>query len=239
MISPNELYDPPSQVHAGRANTVFPWVAGLIGLACVLILATVIVRTWFHKDTQQDLPKPTTSNKEPSTATAFTAKLAFDSKTRWPVGFAISENYLPDATTRSFANGLTREYRADGSAKARGIKLRIAYPQAWRATEGVRPHILQKFSATDVRALESAMIVVKEIPAELQRSARDGDAELALQLATFECESAGYTLVDSGKVPLVGTVAGWTEYSARFDRLDVEVHLHGLLFFALFIEASW
>lgn len=44
-----------------------------------------------------------------------------------------------------FKNGQTKKYTSDGSGKSQGLKFSIKYPQSYKAKEGDRPHVVQKF----------------------------------------------------------------------------------------------
>ena len=48
-----------------------------------------------------------------------------------------------------FRANQTIQFSARGHAKSRGLDITLRYPRSWVATEGDRPHVVQKFTASD------------------------------------------------------------------------------------------
>lgn len=73
---------------------------------------------------------------------------------------------LADATTvtRAYIDGQHITFNTEGHPKAKGVNLTLAYPKSWRADEGLRPNIVQKFVSEGGRGLEIMMIITKELP---------------------------------------------------------------------------
>ena len=51
-----------------------------------------------------------------------------------------------------FRERQTATFNSAGHAKANGLEISLNYPRSWRAAEGVRPHIVQNFIASDAPA---------------------------------------------------------------------------------------
>lgn len=59
-----------------------------------------------------------------------------------------------------FIDGYTYTYENDGSGKARGIPFKIKVPLSWKAENGRRPHIVQKFTKVEHGVEGSAIFMV-------------------------------------------------------------------------------
>ena len=55
-------------------------------------------------------------------------------------------------------------YSTKGHPKAVGLDFRISVPSSWKQSEGVRPHIVQKWTKRDDHGVHSIMIVVADSP---------------------------------------------------------------------------
>lgn len=62
-----------------------------------------------------------------------------------------------------FRQGHILRYRTKGHPKALGLDFQISYPASWRAEEGERPHIVQKFISQNGHGLEAITLMVREI----------------------------------------------------------------------------
>ncbi|RJP31871.1 MAG: hypothetical protein C4547_15005, partial [Phycisphaerales bacterium] len=60
--------------------------------------------------------------------------------------------------TREFIDGRRLTFSTKDHPKARGANFTIAYPSSWKAAEGERPHIVQKFVSEGGRGFEIVMI---------------------------------------------------------------------------------
>ncbi|MEA3031016.1 MAG: hypothetical protein QOG13_2341 [Sphingomonadales bacterium] len=78
-----------------------------------------------------------------------------------------------------FRERQTATFNSAGHAKANGLEISLSYPRSWRAAEGVRPHIVQNFIATDAPA--TCNLLIREAApemneAELRASVQPGRA---------------------------------------------------------------
>ena len=64
-------------------------------------------------------------------------------------------------STREFLNYNRSSYNTEGHPKAKGIGFTIEYPNSWRAVEGARPNIVQKFVSERGKVFETAMIITR------------------------------------------------------------------------------
>ena len=60
----------------------------------------------------------------------------------------------------------SRVYSPNGNPKAQGLDFRIKYLSDWKAQEGERPHVVQKFIKKTNQAQVSYFILINKIPGE-------------------------------------------------------------------------
>lgn len=123
--------------------------------------------------------------------------------------------------------GYKREYRSDGSGKAKGVKFGIEYPMSWKADESRRPNIVKKFVSENGRGLEIVSLLVLETPASARSPATAKDVEEIRQARIWESVAVGSKTLDSGTVRLLGQPAIWGEYTWRTNQAGIDLELHG------------
>lgn len=79
-----------------------------------------------------------------------------------------------------FDDGFTKEYRTGGHTKSKGIDVGIQYPASWKAEEGRRPHIVQKFTSENGYGSTMALLLVRAFPEEMPRNATESDFDKAI-----------------------------------------------------------
>jgi len=67
-----------------------------------------------------------------------------------------------------FKNGQTQKFTSDGSGKSQGLKFSIKYPQSYKAKEGDRPHVVQKFQNSNNDC--DIIVIVMKLPQEYSTS---------------------------------------------------------------------
>lgn len=122
------------------------------------------------------------------------------------------------------------QYSTKGHVKAAGLSVTLKYPSSWKAMEGDRPHIVQKFYHGS-RPSVMALLVIKEMKSQaLTKEIEDAFSPEGLKSmipdgATFH----------SGKTTKVdGLTAGVTEYSMRQERAGEALESHYVSFVFVF-----
>jgi hypothetical protein len=78
-----------------------------------------------------------------------------------------------DNPSEEILRGHTRVFRTKDHPKAKGCDIQIAYPASWRAKEGERPNIIQKFISQNGHGLEVVMLMVKDLPIPISQKELD------------------------------------------------------------------
>lgn len=69
-----------------------------------------------------------------------------------------------DNPSEEFSRKYIRSYSTKDHAKAKGLELTFSYPVSWKAAEGDRPNIVQKFTSENGHGLEMFLVMVKDLP---------------------------------------------------------------------------
>lgn len=98
--------------------------------------------------------------------------------------------FLPDRVfsqpheLKEFQKDETITYSTKGHSKAKGLSVSIKYPKSWKAKEGERPNIVQKFSrAFDDGSSVMCFILIKDLPSEIKMFS---DEKIAKEIFTEE-----------------------------------------------------
>jgi hypothetical protein len=118
--------------------------------------------------------------------------------------------------------------------KSPGLTVELKYPKSWRAAEGKRPSILQKFQSKGGQGLITMMINVVPVPPEAG-SAR----EMAEELKNFNEEEAaallpaGAKLLTLEQTKLDGEPCAIMEFEHTASNAGINMEMRGLQFFAV------
>ncbi len=118
--------------------------------------------------------------------------------------------------------------------KSPGLTVEMKYPKSWRAAEGKRPSILQKFQSKGGQGLTTVMINVVPVPPEA------GDArEMAEELKNFNEEEAtallpaGAKLLKLEQTKLDGEPCAIMEFEHTASNAGINIEMRGLQFCAV------
>jgi hypothetical protein len=128
--------------------------------------------------------------------------------------------YCKSQSAQEFIDGKKKTYNTVGNPKAKGLHLSIEYPEGWSAAQGNRPNVPQKFVSEKGKGLEMLVIVVRNMPNDLQLSKDDIDAMFTPEsLAEIVPDAAIY--VGGKPITIDGLSGGWANYIQRQERLGL------------------
>jgi hypothetical protein len=123
--------------------------------------------------------------------------------------------------------GHRKIFSTDGHPKAKGVNLRIAYPESWEAKEGERPNIVQKFVSDGGSGREFALIITMELPLPPGIMLSDQDLQDLISPAELSgMLPEGATFIDAQSTEIDGAPAGLLEYALLAESAGVEVSIH-------------
>jgi len=97
---------------------------------------------------------------------------------------------------KEMIDGFINEYFTKESEKSDGINIKIKYPKSWKADNGDRPHVIQKFTSDNGHGLEGALIMIIKTKENLSKS----DIDILLSKEGME-----YQLPEKSKILDVNT----------------------------------
>lgn len=113
-----------------------------------------------------------------------------------------------------FQRRYIRSFQTTGHPKADGLDFKVSYPASWRAAEGERPHVVQKFTSRNGHGFEMLIIMVRDMglpegyepteeelkevfsESQLKLSAPDNAKVISARPITLENRPAGVLLFD-------------------------------------------
>lgn len=132
-----------------------------------------------------------------------------------------------------FTSGQKTKFSTDKHAKAKGLNMTISYPNSWKAKEGDRPNILQKFVSNGGTGTELFMIVTKSLPEGTTVSDEEAK-ELFTEESLKDFVPDGSNFLSGKSTKIEGLPAGILEFSKRAERAGMVVDMHtiGYIFFS-------
>lgn len=116
-----------------------------------------------------------------------------------------------------FANGKYKEYKNDGTGKSKGIKFNLKYPVTWKAEEGNRPNVVQKFVDRNGKGFAIFMILIKDFPVEEKITQRDIEELISSEdINSFLPENG--ILLGKGHMVLEQQQGFWLKYKGESGR---------------------
>ena len=166
-----------------------------------------------------------------STAKSWIQQILDANETVWPVasGSIVPRGTPINAVTKELLASEQAEFSLDGHPKAHGLNISVKYPSAWKAEEGIRPHIVQKFTGSNVGGISpSCMIIVQKLPswASLFLEGELGDDVLSEALHEMVPPDAVY--LDGGKTKLDGENGAWLKYYYEAERSGLKFGMYSL-----------
>ncbi len=139
---------------------------------------------------------------------------------------AYAQSLSEDAA--AFQEGKAPKFSTKGHPKSKGAVFTIKYPPSWKALEGERPNVVQKFVSEYGKGLEMAMILTKSIPSNVRFTQADVRAMVSPEgLKDLLPDGAKLLKVKTTKIE--GETAGLIEFSTRMERAGAEVDFQTLM----------
>jgi len=133
-----------------------------------------------------------------------------------------------------FLNGYVREYRSDGRGKALGLKIALEHPMSWKAEEGRRPHILQKFASTD--SLASATISLNDVPFASKSFSEQENLQYLSSREYIEKEMHGARFISAGATTIAGKQASFCNVTIQRSAPAGDLTLRARIYYILHKE---
>ncbi|MDO9264176.1 MAG: hypothetical protein Q7U02_09430, partial [Desulfosalsimonadaceae bacterium] len=139
------------------------------------------------------------------------------------IEYLLSVKYLSEPA-REFIDGYRQQFNSEGHPKAKGLKIALQLPKSWKANEGERSHILQKWTSQNGTGFEMISLDIRdsEVPTDAKIE------ELVSSGKIRESIPNGATYINSGVFSLEGRKGNWIELTNKQEKLGVEMYQHGI-----------
>lgn len=123
-----------------------------------------------------------------------------------------------------FSDGYRQRFSSDGHKKSLGIKLVLQAPKSWKAKEGERPHILQKWVSQNGTGLEMMHLDIRDCE---EYTPTDSEVETLVSSGEVkEIMPSGATYINSGLFSLEMRKGYWMEMSLVQERVGIKLYQH-------------
>jgi hypothetical protein len=129
---------------------------------------------------------------------------------------------------QEFLDGYRYTYKNDGTGKSKGVEFSIKIPRTWKAKEGNRPNIVQKFIAPSGAML---MIIIKEMPLGPNEHVTQTDVdEMLSSEGVRQMLPPGASYIASGKMTLEGLPGLWVKYRVKMGRVKMTMEAESIMY---------
>ncbi len=127
------------------------------------------------------------------------------------------------------------EYLTEDHDKSLGIKLSVSYPSSWEAEEGIRPHIVQKFTGKGYGSiLPGAMIIIQDVSSWETAFLEAEDWEEILYDASADMIPEGASIISRGKTNIDAEPAVWMKLYHQQGRAGMEISMFMLQYITVY-----
>jgi len=134
-----------------------------------------------------------------------------------------------DNPTEEITRGYIRVFRTKDHPKAKGCDIQISYPASWRAKEGERPNIVQKFISQNGHGLESMILMVKDFPPSYKPSQKELD-EIFSGKESNQIVPEGAKVISAKPILLDNHKGAMVIFDLTGQRLDMTIKVRSLYF---------
>jgi len=152
-------------------------------------------------------------------------------ETVWPLatGSIVPVGTVVNPVTKELLAGEMSAYNLKSHPKAQGLNITIEYPKSWRSEEGIRPHIVWKFTGDSVGGtIPGCMIIVQELPAVFNVLPNESITEEISPEDYRALLPPNAVYIDGGKTKIDGELSVWVKFLYEADRAGVRACLYSL-----------
>lgn len=127
-----------------------------------------------------------------------------------------------------YVGGYRQRFSSDSHRKSQGIKLVLQTPKSWKAEEGERPHIVQKWTSQNGTGLEMMHLDIRDTEGYTPTN-----NEVESFVAAGEVKKivpSGATYINSGLFSLEMRKGFWMEMSLVQERVGIKLYTHSSMY---------
>jgi len=126
-----------------------------------------------------------------------------------------------------FYDGYRNRFNSKGHSKSQGLEIVVKLPKSWKAKEGERPHIVQKWISQNGNGLDMMLLDIRDAQGyepkdkEIEDFVSSGEVKDSIQ--------KGAIYLDSGIFSLEMRKGYWMEMTIEQDRAGIKLYQHGIM----------
>ena len=130
-----------------------------------------------------------------------------------------------------FAKGQKTTWTSKDHPKAKGIKMKISYPSTWKAAEGTRPNILQKFVGKSDTGMDMMSLTTRTLPAPFDKElTAEQKTEVLAEDVVTDMLPAGAKLLSHKITKIDGEACAMAEFLVVTERVGIKIAQKGMFF---------
>lgn len=130
-----------------------------------------------------------------------------------------------------FAKGEKKTWVSKDHPKAKGIKMKISYPASWKAEEGNRPNILQKFSGNPSPIMDVVTLTTRSLQAPYNRELTIDEKNSVLSKDSVKDILPDGSEMLSHKITKIdGEVCAMIEFHLLSERVGIKIGQKGIIY---------
>lgn len=142
------------------------------------------------------------------------------------IEYFLSIQYLNNPVGEFFDNYRQR-FRSDGHPKAQGIDLVLQVPKSWKAKDGERPHIVQKWISQNGTGSGMMLLDIRDMQGY---SMSNGEVvEMVNSGEIKDVIPEGFSYINSGLFTLEKRKGYWIEMNMTQERAGFEIYNHTIM----------
>lgn len=127
-----------------------------------------------------------------------------------------------------FLEGYRQTFKTEGHKKAQGLKLVLQAPKSWKAKEGNRPHIVQKWVSANGTGLEMMHLDIRDV-----EGYTPSNKEIESFVSSGEVKDSipnGAKYINSGVFSLEKRKGYWVEMAMRQERAGFKLYNRSVMY---------
>jgi hypothetical protein len=130
-----------------------------------------------------------------------------------------------------FTNGQQVTWTSKDHPKAKGINLKISYPSSWKAAEGTRPNILQKFVGKSATGMDFMALTTRSLPAPFDKELTAAEKkEFLARDVVAEMLPEGAKMLSYQMTKIDGETCAMAEFLHITERVGMKIAQKGMVF---------
>lgn len=205
----------------------------MAGTVCTLLVKGKVIYLYIYKTyndkSDLDWTRKTTKSWTNNILSANNITLPMSS------GRIVPEGTTLDPVVKELLVEKWIRYSIKSHPKSEGLDISIEYPQSWRSEEGIRPHIVQKFTGNSTAGISlSCILLVRKLPTWASIFLKGEIAENMLSEGLQDMLPTNAQFIDGSQTKIDGEPGAWVKYYYETESAGIRAGIHCLQYVLFF-----